>query len=51
MAVGLVLTDPSRWDRRRKADLGRKSLDMALRQNLKMCAFPGLSQRDCLLQR
>lgn len=37
-AEGLVLADLTRWQKRRKADLGR-SLEMASRQNLKVCAF------------
>ena len=38
-AEGLVLADLTRWQKRRKADLGRRSLEMASRQNLKVCAF------------
>lgn len=36
-----MLTDFFRWEKRTKADLDRKSLEMALRQNLKVCTFQG----------
>lgn len=45
LRVGLVSTDPSRWDKRRKADVGGRRLDVALRQDVKVCAFRGSSQR------
>lgn len=41
MAVGSALTDSFRWQERTKADLDRKSLEMALRQNVKVCTFQG----------
>lgn len=34
-----MLADLTRWEKRRKADLGRRSLEMASRQNLEVCAF------------
>lgn len=34
-----MLTDLTRWEKRRKGDLGRRSLEMDSRQNLKVCAF------------
>ena len=34
-----MLADLTRWEKRRKADLGRRSLERASRQNLEVCAF------------
>lgn len=38
-----MLADLFGWEKRRKAYSGRKSLEMALRQSLKICAFQGFN--------